>query len=86
MGSEDTFSRVMRIVDLPVDQWEITMTRGFTNNSPSYNITAPWVTEVRRIRSKGCSGTTLHSKNRSGLPFAIRVACVLTLFPAFSQG
>jgi hypothetical protein len=31
--------------------------------SPLYNITALCVSELHRMRSKGCSGTTVHSKN-----------------------
>src|SRR5258707_11277291 len=31
--------------------------------SPLYIITAPCVSELHRMRSKGCSGTTEHSKN-----------------------
>jgi hypothetical protein len=47
--------------------WSTTMKdnrRKKTYRSPSYNIRAPWFTDVRRILSSGCSGTTLHSKNR----------------------
>jgi hypothetical protein len=49
-------------------------------------MTAPWVTEVRRIRNKGCSGTTLHSMNWKELLVGGIVNCALVRLPAFSQG
>lgn len=57
--------------------------------SPLYNMTAPCVNDVRRIRRRGCSGTTMHSTNRivglSAVDVEI-VPCVLLLLAAVSHG
>ena len=52
-------------------------------------MTAPWVSDVRRIRSSGCSGTTVHSTKRTAGLLEVdvdTVPCVLPLLLAFSQG
>lgn len=54
-----------------------------TDVSPLYNITAACVRDVRRIRSRGCSGTTLHSKKRSGV---FLEPCLLSLLLMRFQG
>src|SRR6267154_1008649 len=54
-------------------------------SSPLYNITAPCVSELHRMRSKGCSGTTEHSKNFGMVRLPdedeVRVLFLLPYFP-----
>ncbi len=64
-GRFETFSSVSRSVDLP-DFLVIATARNALRQSyfsPLYSMTAPCMSELHRMRSKGCSGTTVHSRN-----------------------
>ena len=53
--------------------------------SPLYNMTAPCVNDVRRIRSRGCSKMTWHCKNR-GADRVLDDNAALARLPFFSHG
>lgn len=89
--NEDTFSSVIRIVDLQMTSTHAAYSYETTTHiSPLYSMTAPCVSDVRLIRSNGCSGTTLHSKYRIAFFVVVDVVvapgCVLALLLNRSHG